>query len=206
MKPHNDIKNELSTLSPLLANREKKNPFSVPDNYFSDLDKNIISALNNKSIESEPEEAAHLKSLRSGKNAFDVPYGYFEQLPEQISARIATEGKTAVVRPLHKYFQYSFRSGKLLAAVSVAAALIVVFLLFKPQHVSTVPSNNTITLSSEEIQNYLNANIVSIDEQSITGQITNYKSLAGLNDIKLDESDLSLMDVSQIDLTTIQNL
>ncbi len=193
MKQQNDIKNELSTLSPLLAKREKKNPFSVPDNYFNDLDKNIISALNNESVESELDEATQLKSFRTRKNAFDVPSGYFEQFPETISAQIASEKKIAVVR-------------NLLAVVSVAAALIVVFLLFKPQDVTTIPVNNTVTLSSEEIQNYLNANIVSFDEQSISGQITNYKSLAGFSDIKLDEIDLSLIDVSQIDLNTIQNL
>lgn len=206
MKLQNDIKKELSSLSPLLAEKEKKNPFSVPDNYFNELDHKILFALKNNSVESELEETTQLKSLRSRGNAFDVPYGYFEQLPEKISARIVTEGKTAVIRPLQKYFQHSFRSGKMLAAVSVAAALIVVFLLFKPQPITTTPQNNTITLSSEEVQNYLNANIISIDEQSISGQITTYQSLAGFNNMELDESDLSLIDVSQIDLTTLQNL
>jgi len=193
MKPHNDIKNELSTLSPLLANREKKNPFSVPDNYFSDLDNKIISTLNNESIESELEEAEQLRLFHSRENTFNVPKGYFEQLPGKISARIAVEKKTAVVR-------------NLLAVVSVAAALVIVFLLFKPQDITTIPVNNPIALSSEEIQNYLSANIASLDEQSITGQITNYKPLTEITDIKVDADDFSLIDVSQIDLTTIQNL
>lgn len=193
MKPHNDIKNELSTLSPLLANREKKNPFSVPDNYFSDLDNKIISTLNNETIESELEEAEQLRLFHSRENTFNVPKGYFEQLPGKISARIAVEKKTAVVR-------------NLLAVVSVAAALVIVFLLFKPQDITTIPVNNPIALSSEEIQNYLSANIASLDEQSITGQITNYKPLTEITDIKVDADDFSLIDVSQIDLTTIQNL
>jgi hypothetical protein len=179
--------------------------FAVPENYFSGLDEKILSVIKSESVEAELETATQLKTLHTKESPFYVPYGYFEKLPEKILERVSQKEKTTVVRSIREYFQYSFRVSDLLTALPIAAILVITLLLFKPES-NTPVSTNTIALSSEEIQDYLKANISSLEEQTIADQIPNGKSFAGLSDLDLDPDDPSLIDLSQIDLSIIQNL
>jgi len=72
-----EIINELKTISPLLAEMEKVNVFQVPDGYFSDLHRRILT-----SILILPEEKNNLQQ---------VPDGYFDFLPGKILAKIKAE-------------------------------------------------------------------------------------------------------------------
>jgi hypothetical protein len=72
-----EIINELKTISPLLAEMEKLNVFQVPEGYFSDLHRRILT-----SILILPEEKNNLQQ---------VPDGYFDFLPGRILAKIKAE-------------------------------------------------------------------------------------------------------------------
>lgn len=212
MKEKNNIEKELREAAPRLAQREKKNPFSVPENYFGESVNKIIAAIKEERVETELEGTTHLKSHHAAKDTRvenqlpDVPVGYFESLPEKILEKITEEKKPAVAFNIRNYFRSSsYRSGWL-AATAIAAALVITFFILKPEGVTTIQDKEFIALSLEEIQNYVNANIASFNEQTIEDQISGDNLFDEIENIDLKATDLSLTDLSQIDLTTIQNL
>ena len=74
-----EILTELKAISPLLAAMEKVNVFIVPDVYFSDLDKRILTTV---------------FIYRDEKNNFQkVPEGYFDSLPGRILSKIKGDFK-----------------------------------------------------------------------------------------------------------------
>src|SRR5258706_3577669 len=79
MKHSPDIYNELKTISPLLAEHEKANVFSTPENYFSSLPNKILQRIDTDERFILPTSEAH--SLK-------VPEGYFEGLAENILEKI----------------------------------------------------------------------------------------------------------------------
>jgi hypothetical protein len=62
---------------PSLKQVNENNPFTVPEGYFDELEKNIISAVN-------------LEELKTGKG-FTVPENYFDELNSNIQSRINIE-------------------------------------------------------------------------------------------------------------------
>jgi hypothetical protein len=76
----NDILKELKELSPLLADMEKVNVFTIPDGYFDGLSTTVLFVV-------KAEEKNSLPSF-SGRSTFDVPAGYFESLAGNILAKI----------------------------------------------------------------------------------------------------------------------
>lgn len=77
MEKSTEILNELRSISPILAEMEKVNVFSVPEGYFIDLDKKIATTVFLQQDE---------------KNIFQkVPEGYFDSLSSKIVSRIKEE-------------------------------------------------------------------------------------------------------------------
>ncbi len=72
-----DILNELETISPFLTTFEKVNVFTVPKDYFSDLDKKISTSV-------------FLHQDEKNKSQY-VPEGYFDSLSDKILSKIKTE-------------------------------------------------------------------------------------------------------------------
>jgi len=79
MKHSADIYNELKVISPLLAEREKTNVFSTPENYFSTLTNKILQRIDGDKHSILP--ASETLSLK-------VPEGYFESLAGNILKKI----------------------------------------------------------------------------------------------------------------------
>ncbi|RYG31265.1 MAG: hypothetical protein EOO01_35620, partial [Chitinophagaceae bacterium] len=76
---------ELESISPLLSGISKKSPFSVPDNYFTELPANVMSGA--QAVELVNEELENLSPLMASlksTNVYSVPKGYFESLPGSI--------------------------------------------------------------------------------------------------------------------------
>ena len=90
METKNDILNELNELSPLLAEMEKLNVYTVPEGYFEGL-----STLIQMGIQESGEGV--LNSI-SRQHTASVPSGYFENLADTIMNRIKEEeAETALV-------------------------------------------------------------------------------------------------------------
>jgi hypothetical protein len=83
VKHSTEIYNELKDISPLLSEIEKTNVFSIPENYFLDLDRQILKRIKAASApEGEKEQSASVPHFS------DVPEGYFNSLPDTILRRI----------------------------------------------------------------------------------------------------------------------
>jgi hypothetical protein len=80
------ILNEIKAISPLLAAMEKVNVFTVPEEYFSDLDQRILRAI-----------FIH----QDGKNNLQkVPEGYFDALPAKILSKVRAEKNETVTQEI----------------------------------------------------------------------------------------------------------
>ncbi len=78
MKVSGEILSELSLISPILSELERKNVFMVPEGYFNDLHKKILKQINK-------DKANPVFGLN---NSLAVPEGYFENLSTNILNKI----------------------------------------------------------------------------------------------------------------------
>jgi hypothetical protein len=206
MENRNDLLNELKNISPLLAERKKENLFSVPENYFSTVEVNVMEKIYAESVSSELQNSS-LKNIAK-QNAFDVPYGYFERLPNELLQKTSRRKSLNVFESVTEWFAYSFRPVYFFAAAPVVAVLILaVMILFKPTEVIEINSPMA-QVSNDEIRSYLSENISSFDESLIIAQMDE-KAIGNLNagiDIQKSDFDNSLNDLSGITLDDIQNL
>ncbi len=81
MEKSNEILNELQAISPLMAQMEKVNVFSVPEGYFIDLDEKIATTV--------------FLQVDKKDNFQKVPEGYFDSLSAKILLRIKEEEESA---------------------------------------------------------------------------------------------------------------
>jgi hypothetical protein len=93
MENSQEILNELMAISPLLADLQKINIFSVPEGYFSELPFRITNyaILNNTS----PVENINKRNLQ------DVPAGYFDTLSDSILAKVKAAYPEVTSSELH---------------------------------------------------------------------------------------------------------
>ncbi len=206
MENRNDILNELKQLSPLLAERKKENLFTVPENYFSTVEENVMEKIQAESVSHELKNSG-LAAFKK-QEMFEVPYGYFERLPNEILQKTSRKKSLTILESVSEYFQYSFRLTHLLAATPMLAVMILaIVVITKPvDEIETI--SPLAQISNEEISSYLSENISSLDESSIVAQM-NEKSFNNLNaGIEVQNSDFeeSLNDLNGITLDDIQNL
>lgn len=84
MKNSDYIYEELKEIAPVLAEAERVNTFSIPENYFSDLDIQILNKITKNSFDVLPASTLPLPG---------VPEGYFENLAVNILQKIKKAGK-----------------------------------------------------------------------------------------------------------------
>ncbi len=95
---------ELRNIAPILANLKQKGPgFKVPEAYFDELDREILS--------------------RMKQTQEDVPSNYFETLEDKIMQRIQEEAKPKTSKPIIRYIRIS---------AAVAAVLLVFIFVYNP--------------------------------------------------------------------------
>ena len=147
-----DVSEELSMLSPLLSKAGKKNPYTVPEDFFNELSENMISGMKAVSFVKDELETLHpLMSDLRNKNTYTVPDGYFDQLPQMILHRVKKQEPAKVV---------SLKQNKSWLKYAVAAAVTgVVFtigiLTFNNKPVAEDPATSLAKISDQEISNYL---------------------------------------------------
>lgn len=84
------VANELLQLSPTLAGIQKVNPFTVPENYFEQVEAELNLHVKGDVMPSTLEEAKNLQP-------FEVPVGYFEQLSDSILQKVKAQRTAKVV-------------------------------------------------------------------------------------------------------------
>ncbi len=86
MKHSEHILNELKEISPFLAEIEKINIYTVPENYFSELFKQVLKKSKNATSAIMP--ASDTSYFISDTHFLDVPEGYFDNLAVNILQKI----------------------------------------------------------------------------------------------------------------------
>jgi hypothetical protein len=196
-----NILQELERISPFLAHREKINPYSVPENYFSSLPEKIKVEIFSS--------VSHLPN----KAYLQVPKNYFSELPEKILLKIHQQEVSNELQRLslplaailkqnpynvpQNYFQQlpktiheqvkNQKKGKLISLplrlkYAIAACMVLLAatgILYFTSKPGTVVSSNNISLetihnlSDEEIQHYLESNVTGSDETEVMPVIQN---------------------------------
>lgn len=97
MKKPNNILEELLQIAPQLAKVEKKQPFQVPENYFSTLEQTVLARC---SEQGEVKAEAPTFSALPKIQPFKTPANYFEQLQASILNKVQQETETDLASPL----------------------------------------------------------------------------------------------------------
>src|ERR1700728_2394766 len=105
----NDILKELKELSPLLADMEKGNVFTIPDGYFESLAGNILAKIKDGEVihaDELRELSAVLYSIQN-ENVYKVPYGYFDGIADTILQKVQPyQAKVVSMRKRDGFFKY----------------------------------------------------------------------------------------------------
>src|SRR4051812_31320219 len=88
MKHSAEIYDELKELSSFLAEMEKTNVFSVPGNYFSTLDEQILQRIKAPDLPADGEKTRPFILPAPEPHFSDIPEGYFDSLPDIILKKI----------------------------------------------------------------------------------------------------------------------
>jgi hypothetical protein len=187
---------ELDILSPLLKGIDKKNPFSVPQGFFTELADTMNSGV--QAIEFVNNELENFSPLISGlkeKNVYETPDSYFENFSDSVFEKIKQQVQPAKVISINKkrnWFKYA-------AAAAVIGIIAAGSLLVIDNRNSQNRQNAAVSLASvsdQEMMNYLEDQStpqVSADSSATNNSVAS----ADLNDT--DANDL-LSDVSDDEL------
>jgi len=185
-----NAKEELELLSPLLGRIEKTNPFSSPEDYFTDISDNIVAGV--KAIAFVNEELENLSPVMMGlknKQVYDVPDGYFETVPAVILQKAKEQQPAKLIG-----INFSKRIIRYAAAAVVTGILVLSGYLY--QNKNAVPVTDiakaTAKIPDQEIETFLNNNTVSLaDTYADTLNTATVEENGGTDDTKDLLADIS---------------
>jgi hypothetical protein len=172
---------ELSFLSPVLNNLDKKFPFSNPVEYFEELPENVVAGI--KAVDFVNEELENLSPLMNGlkgKQVYEVPANYFDIVPGIVLDRIKQQNALVVVVDFRKrMFRYA------------AAAVVIGIMAWgawmysgKPAEIKPIVKNSPVltpdSVSSELVKTLSDSDLVSLADNPVF-------SATETTDIALDE-------------------
>ena len=180
---------EIAAISPLLSGISKKTPFTVPDNYFSQLSEKVVSG---SVVDAELQTLSPtLESLKT-VNVYQVPTGYFGQFPEHMIQMVGSSAPARVVKGNfgRRFIQY--------AAAAVFTGLMITtgfFVLNRNQEPQQIVSTSGLRekaseASDEEILRYLEIQPAPLPDSLLTSD----------REIKADAILEMLADVSDEEL------
>ena len=102
MDAENDILNELTAISPLIAGFPKTNVFTVPDNYFTSVSDTVLVCIREEKLNAVIPDAIPVMN--------DVPANYFNNLPSIILAKIKASDKAAAADDIIPLLQFDAKS------------------------------------------------------------------------------------------------
>lgn len=102
MDAENDILNELTAISPLIAGFPKTNVFTVPDNYFTSVSDTVLVCIREEKLNAVIPAAIPVMN--------DVPANYFNNLPSIILAKIKASDKAAAADDIIPLLQFDAKS------------------------------------------------------------------------------------------------
>lgn len=102
MDAENDILNELTAISPLIAGFPKTNVFTVPDNYFTSVSDTVLVCIREEKLNVVIPAATPVMN--------DVPANYFNNLPSIILDKIKASDKAAAADDIIPLLQFDAKS------------------------------------------------------------------------------------------------
>lgn len=128
--------------------------FKVPDNYFQDLEAQIMDKVSNGTT---------LLDSYKGKPGFEVPQDYFKQLEENITEKLELTAPGKKVIPLWK-------KKKLYYATAVAAVFLAIIstVLFNP----VLPDYSIETIELSAIEEYIDRGYIDLNFNEISAFLT----------------------------------
>ena len=166
MNDHQHILSELSSISPLVADMPRNNPFEVPKGYFQEFSANILFQIQAQEIENE-ELSPFLQSLKK-ENPYSVPPDYMQQFKVEIKP---TQGKVVRLFNLKAVLKYEAAA----AVIGIIATFATLYFSSERQG-SIVKSTEEVAISADGYALFLNET-ASIDEDHSEEIIDDTQSL-----------------------------
>jgi hypothetical protein len=166
MKDHQHILSELSSISPLVADLPRNNPFEVPEGYFQQFSANILLQIQAQEIEKE-ELSPFLQSLKK-ENPYSVPPDYLQQF------KVETRPKhSKVVRLFNLKAVLKYEAAA--AVIGIIATFATLFFSSEKQ-VTIAKSTDEVAISADGYALFLNET-ASIEEDHDEAPMEDAQSL-----------------------------
>ena len=166
MKDHQYILSELSSISPLVADLPRNNPFEVPEGYFQQFSATILQQIQSQEIEKEGLSPV-LQSLKK-ENPYSVPPDYLQQFKVEIKP---TQTRVVPLFNLKTVLKYA-------VAASVIGFIVTFATLFysSDRQETIANSSEEVAISADGYALFLNET-ASIEEDHSEGSIEDTQSL-----------------------------
>jgi hypothetical protein len=195
-------KQKLHKVAPILSSISKKSGFTVPNDYFENLDFNVLSkikteelnAVINKNSFKTPEgyfdsvediviSKLKAESLQHKENS-NIPLDYFDTLEDTVISKLKTPKKVISLKTVSKY----------LAPLAVAASLLLIFTLNTYKKTVTFES-----LATTDLEQFIDYGMVDIDTQTLASAFSDIE-------IETEEFNLSLTDTEVLNYLSDEDL
>jgi hypothetical protein len=134
-----NVSDELTSLSPLLAGISKKMPFAVPENYFSENTESLPGLITEDSL---PDMLQNDKQM-----PYTVPTNYFKNLPDVILKRVnPKEAKVISINSARKWMRYA-------AAAIITGVIVISSVLYFGKNQSIDPASQPQEWVAKQLKN-----------------------------------------------------
>ncbi len=200
-----DVREELLTLSPLLAGIPKKMPYSIPTGYFEHLEQTPYASIfgnDSLSAEKELDTLSPILGKLKKENTYRVPEGYFDTLVSDVNA---DENKVAVskVIPIRRTKWVRYAAAAIVTGVVAISSFFIINKNNQPDPETasyTWVEKNMKKVSTTDIDEFLQltdeASLVSTNTQppieevkNLLKNVTDDEIQHFLNDAGLDDDD-----------------
>jgi hypothetical protein len=166
MKDLHPIQSELSTMSPLLAEMPKSNPFVAPEGYFDQFSNRILAKI--ESQETEKEELSPLLQSLKKENPFSVPPAYLQEFKVNITPK---EAKVIPLFNLKAVLKYAAAA----AVIGIIATFATLFFSGEEKGTLAMATEETV-ISADAFDLFLNET-ASIEEDHSEASMEDSQSL-----------------------------
>ena len=186
---------ELESLSPMLSQLSKTNPFSLPEGYFNKLSANVVSGA--KAVEFVNNELENLPPVMEGlkdKKTYEVPVGYFDSFPNSVLYNIQKPAQAKVIS-IHRKFNWMRYAA---AAMVVGIILTSTFFIFNNDKKAIAKvdekqlADSLHNVNDEDILNYMQSHNIAMPEGGGNTVATIDANDEAANDLLADISDSEL--------------
>ena len=190
---------EINTLSPFLAGISRRNPYSVPDGYFSKIEQEMSESIRQhpdfQTADEELQAVSPLLSRLNKKAPYSVPEGYFENLGVEIRKNVNKKSGAKIVSLTGRLYKYAAAA----AGIILLGGILYLNQQNQQNNDSPVEAGKAWAKIEKQVEKISDKELKDFVQLTNTNDLTTHENVAGKSIASEDVNNL-LKDISDKEL------